>query len=77
MATHIKLTTNELRSGHTRLDWAEDLITQLPAHHEGRNDWLMIYGSGTEAQTLRSARGLTFDAETQTVETKGRGLPVS
>jgi hypothetical protein len=61
--THVKLTAHKLRSGRTRQDWAEGLIAQLPTHHEGRNDWLMNYGHGAEAQALRSARGLTFDAE--------------
>jgi len=75
--THIKLTAHEVRSGRTRQDWAERLIAQLPAHHEGRNDWLMNYGRRAEAQALRNARGLPFDAETQAVDTKGGGLPVS
>jgi hypothetical protein len=53
--THIELTAHELRSGRTRQDWAEGLIAQLPAHHEGRNDWLMNYGHRAEAQALRNA----------------------
>lgn len=73
----IILTQNEIRSGRTRQHWAEGLITQLPAHHEGRNDWLMNYGRGAEAQALRNARGLTFDDKTQAVDTQGGGLPVT
>jgi hypothetical protein len=35
------------------------------------------YGRGAEAQALCVARGLTFDAEMQAVDTKGGGLPLS
>lgn len=29
----------------TDMQWAEDLIRQLPENHEGRNSWLLNYGS--------------------------------
>jgi hypothetical protein len=29
----------------TDVRWAEDLIRQLPADHEGRNSWLLNFGS--------------------------------
>ena len=41
---HIKLTKAEVSSGYNRLEWADDLIRQLPETHEGRNSWLMNYG---------------------------------
>ena len=34
-----KLTPTDVR-------WAEDLIRQLPADHEGRNSWLLNFGTG-------------------------------
>jgi hypothetical protein len=34
--------------------WAQGLIEQLPASHEGRNSWLLNYGIGTEAEALRA-----------------------
>jgi hypothetical protein len=33
--------------------WAEGLIRQLPADHEGRNSWLLNYGSGLDVDHLR------------------------
>ena len=33
--------------------WAEGLIRQLPAGHEGRNSWLLNHGSSDEAKNLR------------------------
>lgn len=57
----IRLTRAELQSGHDRQKWAEGLITQLPATHDGRNSWLLNFGIGAEAVNLRAARGLTYD----------------
>ena len=31
--------------------WAEGLIRQLPAYHDGRNSW--FYGSGPDVDELR------------------------
>lgn len=42
----IELSELELRTGIDRLRWAEGLIRQLPADHEGRNSWLLNFGSG-------------------------------
>jgi len=61
----------ETQSGYSRLQWAEDLITQLPKEHEGRNSWLLNYGVGEEAQSRRKARNLNFDEETQSCELAG------
>lgn len=33
--------------------WAQGLIEQLPAGHQGRNSWLTTYGAGPEAERLR------------------------
>jgi hypothetical protein len=63
MDTHIKLTAAEIQSNHSRQQWAEGLIDQLPASHEGRNSWLMNYGIGAEAAALRKKHGLWFDPE--------------
>jgi hypothetical protein len=53
--TNIALTKAEIKSGYDRMRWAEDLILQLPAEHEGRNSWLLTFGRGEEAEALRSA----------------------
>jgi hypothetical protein len=62
---HIKLTPGEVRSGYTRQQWAEGLIPQLPPDHEGRNSWLLNYGTSAEAQEKRQRAGLAFDPEFQ------------
>ncbi len=41
----IYLTKAEIQSGLNRVRWAELLIKQLPENHEGRNSWLLNYGS--------------------------------
>jgi hypothetical protein len=53
-------TKAEVQSGLDRIRNAEGLITQLPVTHNGRNTWLMNYGTGAEAQELRAKRGLIF-----------------
>ena len=63
MNTHIKLTKSEIQSDHNRQRWAEGLIEQLPADHDGRNSWLMNFGTSEEAEKLRKERGLWFDPE--------------
>ena len=68
----IKLNAAELQSGTDRLSHAEGLILQLPNSHEGRNTWLLNYGKGEEAQTLRKKRGLKFMDETRSVELRSR-----
>jgi hypothetical protein len=42
---YIELTPAEIQSGLDRVRYAEMLIKQLPADHDGRNTWLMNYGS--------------------------------
>lgn len=58
----IELTKAEVQSGISRVQWAERLIMQLPPNHDGRNSWLLNYGSApaaiqdvkqSEAQTLQ------------------------
>lgn len=44
----IHLTPHEVQSGSTRVDWAEGLIRQLPETHDGRNSWLLNYGSDAD-----------------------------
>lgn len=63
MKTHIKLTGAEIQSGLSRQRYAEGLISQLPKTHDGRNTWLMNYGTGDEAVALRKGRDLYFDPE--------------
>lgn len=63
----IKLTPAEVQSGHNRQRYAENLILQLPKIHDGRNSWLMNFGTGEEAQALRAVRGLTFNTAHQAV----------
>ncbi len=41
----IMLDKAEIQSGHDRVKWAEGLIRQLPVNHDGRNSWLLNYGS--------------------------------
>ena len=41
----IELTAAEIQSGLDRVRYAEMLIRQLPTDHEGRNTWLLNYGS--------------------------------
>lgn len=45
ITTVIKLTPAEIRTGHDRVKWAEGLIRQLPLNHDGRNSWLLNYGT--------------------------------
>lgn len=41
----IPLTPFEMQSNSSRVNWAEDLIRQLPEDHDGRNSWLLNYGN--------------------------------
>lgn len=52
----IQLTPAEIQSGHDRVRWAEGLIKQLPEDHDGRNSWLLNYGSDKEARQAEWAR---------------------
>jgi len=53
----IQVSPAEVQSQHDRVKWAEGLILQLPADHEGRNSWLLNYGRGPEADALRVKQG--------------------
>ena len=66
----ILLTKSEVQSNHDRQDWAENLILQLPTDHDGRNSWLLNYGKGDEAKTLRAKRGLKFQPNLRACETR-------
>lgn len=57
----------ELQSGMDRQKWAENLILQLPAGHNGRNSWLLNYGRGEVALALRKERELSFNEESLAV----------
>jgi hypothetical protein len=46
--TSIPLTKAEIQSGHNRVQWAENLIRQLPTGHNGRDSWLLNYGTKAE-----------------------------
>jgi hypothetical protein len=60
-------TRPEIQSGMDRQKWAENLILQLPIEHNGRNSWLLNYGRGEFAQTLRKDRQLLFNEQSQAV----------
>lgn len=53
MKTKIKLSRQEIQSNLNRVKAAEGLIEQLPDDHDGRNTWLMNYGVGEAAKTIR------------------------
>jgi hypothetical protein len=58
----ILMSPAEIQSHSDRVKWAEGLILQLPADHEGRNSWLLNYGKGQEADLLRVKHGFNqFD----------------
>lgn len=67
----IRLTGHEIQSGSDRQAWAEGLIRQLPATHDGRNYWLLNYGRRDEAKALRAKRKLRWDNTTQAAEISG------
>ena len=69
----INLTKAEQQSNHNRVWWAERLILQLPADHDGRNGWLLNYGVGEEAKHMRSDRGLPFNPILQAARTVSGG----
>lgn len=52
---------SEMMSGLSRVRQAENLIAQLPTNHDGRNTWLLRYGTGPEAVTARRERNLAWD----------------
>ena len=70
-----KPTPVELQSNLTRVEHAELLIEQLPDNHDGRNTWLLNYGTMDEAQSLREVRGIVWVPDTEAAETTGGNLP--
>lgn len=60
-------TAAEIQSGMGHQKWAENLILQLPVNHDGRNSWLLNYGRGAFAQTLRKDRELLFNEQSQAI----------
>jgi hypothetical protein len=62
-------TKAETQSGFDRIAHAEALILHLPEDHDGRNTWLLNYGTGDEARSLRAVRGIAWIRETQSAET--------
>ena len=67
----IKLNKSEIQSNYNRVQYAEELITQLPKDHDGRNTWLLNYGTKDEAVELRKKRDLKFYNETESCELVG------
>lgn len=65
----IHLTGAEKQSGYDRMNFAEDLIRQLPENHDGRNTWLLNYSSREDAVKMRTERGIKWDAHQQAAET--------
>ncbi len=67
MKEQIKLSKAEIQSGSSRVKRAEGLIKQLPKGHDGRNTWLMNYGHGEDAETIRNKhnfdKALDWDEE--------------
>ena len=49
------ISRDEERAGDTVLGlrMAEDLILSLPSTHEGRNQWLKLFGESDQARALR------------------------
>lgn len=52
----IQLTPAEVQSGLDRVRWAEGLIKQLPEDHDGRNSWLLNYGTDKAERQAEWAR---------------------
>jgi hypothetical protein len=65
----IHLTDAEKQSGYDRINFAEDLIRQLPVNHEGRNTWLLNYSIREDAIKMRTEKGIKWDAYQQAAET--------
>jgi len=55
VGTAIPLTPAEIQSNHSRVNWAEGLIRQLPEDHDGRNSWLLNYGNAPRPKDYAAA----------------------
>lgn len=69
MSKHYVPTPVEVQSGLSRVRNAEGLILQLPKEHDGRNTWLLNYGTGEEARALRERYRVNWIRETQAAAT--------
>ncbi len=65
----IHLTGAEKQSGYDRMNFAEDLIRQLPDNHEGRNTWLLNYSKREDAVRMRIEKGVEWNVYYQAAET--------
>lgn len=63
----IVLNESEVQSGYSRVRWAEGLIRQLPADHEGRNSWLLNYGTMTATEAAEVDAGVAVEPLPQDV----------
>lgn len=59
----IRLTDAEIQSGLDRQKAAEGLILQLPKDHDGRNTWLLNFGTRKEAIGIRVNKGIRFSVD--------------
>lgn len=59
----IVLTPAEIQSQFNRVQWAEQLIVQLPPAHEGRTSWLLNFGVGPEAHEIRARKAQEIGSE--------------
>jgi len=66
----IQFNRAEIQSGSHRVKHAEGLILQLPENHDGRNTWLLNFGTGQESVKLREKHSLVFDKRTRSAETR-------
>lgn len=57
-----KLDLSSINTVVDRQRHAELLIEQLPTDHDGRNTWLLNYGNGHEASSMRFRRKLAWDS---------------
>lgn len=67
---YIELTPAEIQSGLDRVRWAETLIKQLPEWHDGRNSWLLNYGSDKAERQAEWAKRNQDSALARAIETK-------
>lgn len=71
MKKSIVLNAHELQSKSTRVNWAEGLIRQLPKDHDGRNSWLLNFGTKPDAAALRQGHNpepVRWDPATDSAE---------
>lgn len=62
-AAVIHLTPYEMQCNHSRVNWAEGLIRQLPEDHDGRNSWLLNYGGSPRPKDMLAKHDLYTDAD--------------